>query len=183
MAQFVTHIQPTLVEASHHHVPHHHKDVQHKDHHPKEHHSKEHHAKESHHSKSDHHKEHSSYHHHHREHTEHYAKAYIRDFPVLPFVHHESTESAKAHPDSKDGGVYVDSHGLPHAYQMHFIDSQGIYRDYHGHGVDDEEKRKDVHDKSPGGDVIRPTPPKHIELKPFYPENKTVSCRGLGALG
>lgn len=29
MAQFVTHIQPTLVETSHHHVPHHH----HKEHH------------------------------------------------------------------------------------------------------------------------------------------------------
>lgn len=50
MAQFITHIQPTLVEASHHHVPHPHP------HHHKEHHEKhEKHEKphEKHHKESD----------------------------------------------------------------------------------------------------------------------------------
>lgn len=165
MAQFVTHIQPTLVEASHHHVPHHHKD-----HHPKEH-SKEHsHGKSEHHHKESatyHSKEHPDHHH-----AKHHSRA--RDFPILPsLAHHDSVKVQEK--ETREGGFYQDSHGLLHEYQMRFIDSQGICRDYHGHGIDGEDFRID---KSPCviEDASRPVPPSYIELQPVYPENKTVSA-------
>lgn len=53
MAQFVTHIQPTLIEASHHHIPH-------------PHHHKEHHEKHDKHHK-EHEKQHKEYDKHHKE--------------------------------------------------------------------------------------------------------------------
>lgn len=111
MAQFVTHIQPTLVEASHHHVPHHH--------HPKEPKEKEHHARAEHHAKE--HQHHAKEHHHKGSHH----------FPVLPTVHREShhdlareAKEREVLSASKEGGSYMDSHGLQHAYQLKFIDSQ-----------------------------------------------------------
>lgn len=87
--------------------------------------------------------------------------------------------------DQKEG-QYLDSHGLPHAYQMRFIDSQGIYRDFHGHGIDGieyrneellekERKNKEFNEKRISGDESKLIPPKYIELNPVYPENKTVS--------
>lgn len=171
MAQFVTHIQPTLMEASHHHVPHHHKEL-HKDHHPKEHPKEHSHGKSEHHHKE--HKETATFHS--KEHSDHHHSKYhrgFRDFPILPYLtHHDSVKVQEK--ETKEGGSYQDSHGLLHQYQMHFIDSQGICRDYHGHGIDGEDFRVD---KSPCviEDASRPVPPNYIELQPVYGENKSVS--------
>lgn len=157
MAQFVTHIQPTLMEASHHHAPHHHKE--HKDQKPK-----------------DHHKDTISHHKMHQEDLESHLKdvqkhqGHPREFPVLPKEHHSThhEEFSKLHPKpsdlghyskghhngqlkesrshSEDSGLYIDSHGIPHPYQLHFIDAQGIYRDSEGHALEVEYSR-DVHHK------------------------------------
>ncbi|KAF7272193.1 hypothetical protein GWI33_015005 [Rhynchophorus ferrugineus] len=196
MAQFVTHIQPTLIEASHHHIPHPH---HHKEHHEKYHKesgdhqqgSKDHHAKEKHGSKA---------------HTPKMRDAHghssSQSFPVLPptpgHPHHD--DRGEHRPDS---GLYLDSHGFPHTYQLHFIDSQGIHRDFHGHVEESLEKEpsdhehdkeyqhetdsvfeKAVHeDRSPfekslSREERRPTPPQFINLPSVHAvENKhqTVS--------
>lgn len=63
------------------------------------------------------------------------------------------------HPDdpsnihsNRNSGHYVDSHGVPHEFQLHFIDSQGIVRDYHGHAIDVEGHYKDDHHDKHHGD-------------------------------
>lgn len=190
MAQFVTHIQPTLVEASHHHIPHsyHHKE-HHKDHHGKEHHAKEHHGKDHHHAR-----EHGSEKGHmviksphkmERSHDIHYKDLHMghsREYPVLPHSpmdhHHDG--------DACHGEHKRDSHGvLLYSCDIHFMDSQGIYRDYQGHGIEMDDHHKDHStekekqhksrsaEKSPldGG---RPTPPKFIDIQPIHGENKQV---------
>ncbi|CAG9761579.1 unnamed protein product [Ceutorhynchus assimilis] len=190
MAQFVTHIQPTLVEASHHHIPHphlhHHKEHQdyYKDHHEKheKHHkegaegSKDHHGKEKHGTKVQLSKiGHSPQH-----------------YPVLPATpsHHHHDEHVD-HEHKRDSGQYLDSHGIPHTYQLHFIDSQGIHRDFHGHVEDNYVEKEEVfvrkavpedrspYEKSPIRDEKRPVPPQFIHLHTVHgtTENKhqTVS--------
>ncbi|XP_065160957.1 ankyrin-2-like isoform X4 [Atheta coriaria] len=176
MAQFVTHIQPTLVEASHHHTPGHshghHKELHHP---PKEHHSK---------GDKDH-RDHGDGHHH-------GGGGHGRDFPVLPSHHslhftehhdagkHDSqhahnghgTHSGgshsthKRHSQDKGRGHYLDSHGISHEYQMHFIDAQGIHRDQHGHGIIEPSFEETIPSKS------KPQPPKYIDIQPVYTENK-----------
>ncbi|XP_045463228.1 ankyrin-2-like isoform X3 [Harmonia axyridis] len=198
MAQFVTHIQPTLVEASHHHLPHHYKehkehkdhDKHHKDYHSKDHHSKDHQDEKKHgkSTKSDH-------HHRHESNAESLMKdtqvhqGHPREFPVLPHTHPEGHHHDHSHEHQKerkrDSGSYVDSHGNQHTFQLHFVDSQGIHRDYHGHAIDDnhpkdysdrekhKEKRASVEDKSPLRSISeRPTPPKFIDLHSVHSENK-----------
>ncbi|KAJ8964250.1 hypothetical protein NQ314_005026 [Rhamnusium bicolor] len=184
MAQFVTHIQPTLMEASHHHIPHPH---HHKDHH-KDHHGKEQYGSKEHHGmivKSPHKVDHP--------HDIHYKDLHIghsRDYPVLPHTpieHHQDVEGHRSD-HKRDSGHYVDSHGVPHSFELHFIDSQGIYRDYHGHGIEADDYYKDQHiekekhhkgrkeDKSPfKEDSTRPIPPQFIDLNPVHVENKHVS--------
>ncbi|VEN35053.1 unnamed protein product, partial [Callosobruchus maculatus] len=183
MAQFVTHIQPTLIESSQHHTPHHH----HKDHHGKEHYSKDHHGKDhhgkDHHGKEHHHgtsKSHKGDHHSHEHHPG------PRDFPFLPPTpaEHHRHEQDYHHDYKRDSsGHYVDSHGVPHAFEMHFIDSQGIRRDYHGDAIEkghhemeksDKEKSKRKDQKSPFKEELggRPTPPQFIDVHPVHLENK-----------
>lgn len=172
MAQFVTHIQPTLMEASHHHSPmHYHKDI-HKDHHLKDHHHMEL-------SKHKEHKEHKDLESHYKDMQAH--QGHPRDFPVLPSQHphehhhhhHGSSDHRHAqseHVPSTEKGQYMDAYGKQHEYQMHFIDSQGIYRDYQGHGVD--EMSKDDERSAPKTKAV---PPQYIDLQPLYNENKVVS--------
>ncbi|XP_044749026.1 ankyrin-3-like isoform X4 [Coccinella septempunctata] len=185
MAQFVTHIQPTLVEASHHHLPHHYKehkdhDKHHKDYHAKDHSDDKKHGK----TKQDH-------HHRHESNAEAIMKdtqmhqGHPRDFPVLPHghpdVHHHEHNPDHQKERKRDSGSYVDSHGNQHTFQLHFVDSQGIHRDYHGHAIDEnptderkhKEKRASVEDKSPLRSTSeRPTPPKFIDLHSVHSENK-----------
>uniref|UniRef100_A0AAR5P4H9 Death domain-containing protein n=1 Tax=Dendroctonus ponderosae TaxID=77166 RepID=A0AAR5P4H9_DENPD len=153
MAQFVTHIQPTLIEASHHHIPHPH---HHKEHHEK--HDKHHKEHEKQHKEYDkHHKELEKY----KEVIEHQqcskdhslkeklsSKIYLpvvghstQHYPILPATpsHHHFDEHAEQE-HKRDSGQYLDSHGIPHTYQLHFIDSQGIHRDFHGHVEDSQER-------------------------------------------
>ncbi|KAJ8919665.1 hypothetical protein NQ315_006193 [Exocentrus adspersus] len=188
MAQFVTHIQPTLVESSHHHPPHghHHKDHHHaKDHHHYHHQSDKTHfvikspnrlerPHELHYKES-----HSEVHHHKETHLSH-----SRDYPVLPHTptpaehHHQDVEVYHGE-HKRNSGHYTDSHGVLHPYDIHFVDSQGIYRDYQGHGVNEEDGEKERRrkskslEKSPmeGG---RPTPPQFIDIQPVHGENKQV---------
>lgn len=50
-------------------------------------------------------------------------------YPILPATpshHHFDEHSEQEH--KRDSGQYLDSHGIPHTYQLHFIDSQGIHR-------------------------------------------------------
>jgi hypothetical protein len=185
MAQFVTHIQPTLVEASHHHLPHHHKDSHIKDHHlfhVKEPHPHHHEINVNHHK--DHHKES-----HHKE-THHKESHHAREFPVLPHPHMEqsSHNGHEAHDadykTKRDSGQYMDSHGVSHTFQLRFVDSQGIHRDCHGHGINREvekerhQKQRDHHeDKSPYKSVeegAKPVPPQFIDLH-GPSDNKNVS--------
>lgn len=188
MAQFVTHIQPTLMEASHHHVPHphHHKEAS------KEHTSKDHRPKEHHHPKEHTTKDHGKDHHHHKDSLDLFHVKALRHssppFPVLPHGHHDSHHDLNARMvelqvDQKESGLYLDSHGLPHSYHMKFIDSQGIYRDYHGHGIDGveyrneellEKERKNQEMKI-AVEEAKAVPPKYIELNPVHTENKGVS--------
>lgn len=199
MAQFVTHIQPTLVEASHHHLPHHYKE--HKDHekHHKDFHLKEHHSKD--HSDEKKHGKPSKQDHHHRHESK--AESVMKDtqmhqgnpreFPVLPHTHPEVLHHHEHNHDhskdrKRDSGSYTDSHGNQHTFQLHFVDSQGIHRDCHGHAIDEnhpkdnidrekhKEKRASVEDKSPLRSMgERPTPPKFIDLHSVHSENKIVS--------
>ncbi|KAJ8951621.1 hypothetical protein NQ318_012291 [Aromia moschata] len=153
MAQFVTHIQPTLVESSHHHIPHPH---HHKDHH-RDHHSKEHGSKEHHHAitKSPHRGDHRElpYKDGHLGHS--------KDFPVLPHTplehHHEEETSYDGR--KRDSGQYLDSHGMPHTFELHFVDSQGIHRDYHGHGIDDDYRKEHHGDQEKRHEGRRRTSP------------------------
>lgn len=154
MAQFVTHIQPTLIEASHHHAPmHHHKEV----HYPKELHHKEHkdHKDHKYHDESGRsHKDHKDLESHYKDLQMH--QGHPRDFPVLP--HHQPLtykdfaeshahyEEGKSDGHKRNSGHYVDSHGVSHEFQLHFIDSQGIYRDYHGHAIEIEGHHHKEHD-------------------------------------
>ncbi|KAF5279399.1 hypothetical protein FQA39_LY05509 [Lamprigera yunnana] len=198
MAQFVTHIQPTLMEASHHHALHYHKDG-HKDlskgkGHLTSFHKPHHEDVESHHLKDA------------QKHQGH-----PRDFPALSKDHHEDhakaqskqehghhskshhSELKEARSQSEDSGLYVDSHGIPHSYQLHFIDAQGIHRDAEGHGLEandsktgHKEHRKtsaDIHPKDFDNKsqqthhreketTTRPTPPQHISLHSIHMENK-----------
>lgn len=157
MAQFVTHIQPTLVEASHHHPPHyyqhhkdhhghhkegHHKDAFHKDCTVKDCHLKECGHKDPHH-KDGHHKEH---------HKDSHKECNVKDCRSKDChphkkdkdkdVHHEkqrikspplSEESLKDYHSARKGSYekhfYKDSHGFKHEYDIHFVDEQGIYRE------------------------------------------------------
>ncbi|XP_057661824.1 uncharacterized protein LOC130897163 isoform X11 [Diorhabda carinulata] len=201
MAQFVTHIQPTLVESSHHHVPHvHHHKEHHKEHHKDHHHHGKEHGKdhgkdkEHHLSKSPHKSEHHSH--------EYYLSSHHREFPVLPQVpgdhHHEDhhhhinggnkrdseyyEHSNSSGSSKRDSGHYLDSHGISHEFELHFIDSQGIHRDFHGHGIDEDHHimEKDKHhkrsDKSPYREEgSRPTPPQFINIQPVHLENKLQS--------
>ncbi|XP_074034962.1 uncharacterized protein isoform X11 [Leptinotarsa decemlineata] len=173
MAQFVTHIQPTLMESSHHHIPHTH---HHKDHHKDHHHGKDSHGKEKEHlvpTKSPHKMDHPPPDHH-------IMTGHHREFPVLPYSpkdhdHHEADHHHIEGGGKRDSGQYVDSHGVPHTFDMHFIDSQGIYRDYHGHGVDDDshgDKRKTTPFRE---GFVRPTPPQSIDIQPVHFENKLYS--------
>ncbi|XP_017786044.1 PREDICTED: histidine-rich glycoprotein-like, partial [Nicrophorus vespilloides] len=160
MAQFVTHIQPTLVESSHHHAPGH---PSHLGHPPAHHHHKDHHGKD----------------HHHKEHSE---PAHSREFPVLPAQHslhmvdhheqgsqkHDTQNGNKRQSQDKERGHYLDSHGVSHEYQMRFIDSQGIHRDQHGHAIDDDKYQR----KEELARREKPTPPRYIDIQPVYPENK-----------
>lgn len=223
MAQFVTHIQPTLIEASHHHPPHHYKEVHHlKDsHHSKDFfHHKEHHAKDAHHSKDTHHSKdahHSKEGHHSKEahhlkeqHAKHYEETgrgnkehseleghykdvqlhqgHPRDFPVL--AHHNQSlqykdfaeshyhghyEEGKSDGHKRNSGHYIDSHGVPHEFQLHFIDSQGIHRDYHGHPIDTDHYHKEQKPHEEKSHKEKPIPPKYIDIQPIQFENKKVS--------
>lgn len=173
MAQFVTHIQPTLMEASQHHSPmHHHKDS-YKDHHPKDYH----------HMDAGRHKEHKELESHYKDVQLH--QGHPREFPVLPGQHsfhlydhhHHHHHDGKSHHGHdykekfQEKGQYADSFGSSHENQLHFIDSHAYHRDYHGHSVDDGyEKGKDHRTGK-----TKPVPPKHIELNPVYAENKQVS--------
>lgn len=172
MAQFVTHIQPTLVEASHHHPPHYHKDTHFKEHHHPPPHIKE---IDIHHKDS-----------HHKDHQHHPHQSQSREFPVLPHPHIEhsttsTTNENEQYKSKRDSGQYLDSHGVSHTFQLHFIDSQGIHRDYHGHAMDEKEKqkRKDhLEEKSPNRliqDLTKPTPPQFISLSKGHGDNKNVS--------
>ncbi|KAK9878029.1 hypothetical protein WA026_020657 [Henosepilachna vigintioctopunctata] len=204
MAQFVTHIQPTLVEASHHHLPHHHKEHKdhekhhrdHKDHekHYKDHHHKDHHDEKKHGKSTK-----QEFHHRHESSVESLMKdsqmhqGHPREFPVLPHPYQESHHHEHTHEHQKekkrDSGSYVDSHGNQHTFQLHFVDSQGIRRDYHGHAIDDthlkehlekekhfKEKSVPMEEKSPLKSMAeRPVPPNFIDLHPLHAENKSVS--------
>ncbi|KAF2897878.1 hypothetical protein ILUMI_08297 [Ignelater luminosus] len=180
MAQFVTHIQPTLMEASHHHAPHHHKE--HKDPKPKEHH-----------------KETISHHKMYQEDLESHLKdvqkhqGHPREFPVLPKEHHSThyDEFPKLHPKpsdhghhskghhngqlkesrshSEDSGLYIDSHGIPHPYQLHFIDAQGIYRDSEGHALEGEYRDGHHKGKEKNG---------HYKEKEGHPKEKNGQRKG-----
>lgn len=182
MAQFVTHIQPTLVEASHHHPPHYHKETHIKEHHHPHPHPPPSHVKEvdSHH-KDGHHKDG-----HHKDHQHHPHPSHSREFPVLPHPHIEhsttsTTNENEQYKNKRDSGQYLDSHGVSHTFQLHFIDSQGIHRDYHGHAMDEKEKQKKkdhLEDKSPNRpvqDPTKPTPPQFISLSKGHGDNKNVS--------
>lgn len=159
MAQFVTHIQPTLVEASHHHPPHyyhkdHHKECHLKDcyqgtcHHHIEHHKDIHHKecsvkdchrKECHkdgHRKDGHHKEctvkdchHKECHGHHKEKKDKNGPHDKESTKSPPL----SDESLKDHHSqsrkSSQGHFYKDSHGFKHEYDIRFVDERGICRD------------------------------------------------------
>ncbi|KAJ8982140.1 hypothetical protein NQ317_011286 [Molorchus minor] len=179
MAQFVTHIQPTLMESSHHHNPaqHHHHHLfkeLHRDHH-KEHHGKDHHSKE-HLGKEQAGKEHYKSPHKDSHHIGHLGHS--REFPVMPHTpaeHHHEVETPQN--DSKRSSrQYIDSHGVPHEFELSFLDSQGIHRDFQGHGINDEEFRKDVQmekeETSPFRESTRPTPPQSIDIRPIHMENK-----------
>lgn len=185
MAQFVTHIQPTLVEASHHHLPHsHHHKEHHKEHHPKEHHPKDHHHAKEYGMmiKSPHKME--------RSHDIHYKDLHMghsREYPVLPHspMEHHHDEDSYHGEQKRDSAHYVDSHGVVHPFEIHFMDSQGIYRDYQGHGIDvddyhkDYSTEKDKHHKGKSVDRsplegARPIPPKFIDIQPVHGENKLV---------
>ncbi|XP_018575514.1 histidine-rich glycoprotein-like [Anoplophora glabripennis] len=196
MAQFVTHIQPTLVEASHHHLPHsHHHKEHHKDHYLKEHHGKEHHAKDHHHAKEHGSEKHMAIKSPHkmadRPREIHYKDLHMghsREYPVLPHSpveqHHHDGEAYHGE-QRRDSAHYFDSHGLVHPYDIHFMDSQGIYRDYQGHGIEVDDIHKDYStekekhhkarsvDKSPL-DGVKPIPPKFIDIQPVHGENKLV---------
>lgn len=210
MAQFVTHIQPTLMEASHHHGPHHHKDLH----------------KESQKLK-EYHKDTLSHHKMHHDDLEGHLKdaqrhqGHPRDFPVLPKDHHgpHHDEYTKGYPKtdlghyskghyngqlkesrshSEDSGLYIDSHGIPHSYQLHFIDAQGIYRDAEGHAIDLEHmqfreshhkiknghsKEKEGHSKEKNGahkekDVHRKTSTE-IPLKDIDEKSQHSHYRGI----
>lgn len=109
MAQFVTHIQPTLMEASQHHSPmHHHKEV-YKDHHPKEHHYMD----------AGRHKEHKELESHYKDVQMH--QGHPREFPVLPNQHSfhvpEYHHHHHYHHDGKsyhDKGQYEDYFSFSH---------------------------------------------------------------------
>lgn len=182
MAQFVTHIQPTLIEASHHHIPHtpHHKDHHGKDHHGKDHHGKEkdHHGKERDHygpSKSP-----------HRGTPTHSLHEYHPGHPPLPYPCLPPTPEHHHHmhePGSKRNSGHYESHGIPHPSELHYIDSHGVHRIYHA--IDDEhdhgEKDKHHHHKKKDSrdekmpikeDGTRPTPPQFINITPVHLENK-----------
>lgn len=99
MAQFVTHIQPTLMEASQHHMPmHHHKDS-YKDHHPKDTH---------HHMDPGRYKEHKELESHYKDVQMH--QGHPREFPVLPSqhslhlhdYHHHHHHEGRSHHDRHD---------------------------------------------------------------------------------
>ncbi|KAK4872840.1 hypothetical protein RN001_014869 [Aquatica leii] len=193
MAQFVTHIQPTLMEASHHHGPHYYKEC-HKDL-----------------SKGKmHHKEPIGHHKTHHDDLESHIKdvqkhqGHPRDFPVLPKEHHPSHHEdpgkayakqehghhSKSHHNglkesrsqSEDSGLYIDSHGIPHSYQLHFIDGQGIHRDAEGHALDEygrtsaeillDNKSQQSHHHGEKEVAARP---QHIDLHGVHMENKGVS--------
>lgn len=198
MAQFVTHIQPTLVEASHHHPPHyyhhhhkdcHQKDCKHHDHHKEEHQHKDGHHKECTikdcHSKDcqkDHHKD--AYH----------KECTVKDCHLKECGHHKKDhhdkESLKSpplsdgsYPQSRKGSqghFYIDSHGVKHEYDIHFVDEQGIYRqsEVRSHPENDENQKeseiKSLHSKSEH-EIIKPTPPQFIDIQPVHVENKLVS--------
>lgn len=118
---------------------------------------------------------------------------HAREFPVLPHPHvdhphHEGAGFDQMDGESKeDSGQYLDSHGLSHTFQMHFVDSQGIYRDYHGHGipvVDGKEvhKHRRDDDKSPYGgheEGGKPIPPQFIDLHGGHHDNRHVSVESL----
>lgn len=157
MAQFVTHIQPTLMEASHHHPPHyyqhhkdHHKECHIKDclhtdcrHKPHEHHKEGHH-KDAHHKectvKDCHSKECHKEHHKDTSHKE-CSKEYQKDKKNGEKKSSEmkssemkspplSDDSLKEYNQSRKGShSYKDSHGIKHEYELHFVDQQGIYRE------------------------------------------------------
>nr|XP_015834181.1 PREDICTED: ankyrin-3 isoform X12 [Tribolium castaneum] len=169
MAQFVTHIQPTLVEASHHHVPHqhHHKELHH-------HHKEYHETIDHHHKEHKDHKDHKDSHHHHKDSSHHH----LRDFPVLPHPHVEHSphngHDDVDHKSKRDSGQYLDSHGVSHTFQLHFVDSQGIYRDYHGHAIDKDSEGRHKKEKSPFKDEAKAIPPQYIDLGGHYLDNKNT---------
>lgn len=185
MAQFVTHIQPTLIEASHHHIPHapHHKDHHCKEHHLKDHHGKDHHGKEKeqHGKDKDHHLPSKSPHKGtpthslHEYHPGHSPLPYPC-LPPTPEYHHMHESSSK-----RNSGHY-ESHGIPHPSELHYIDSQGVHRTYHTiedeYDLEDRDKqhhrKKETNEekmiaKEEGG---RPTPPQYINIQPMHLENK-----------
>lgn len=186
MAQFVTHIQPTLVESSHHHIPGFYTHGRH----PKE----GGHQKESH--EKDHEKSHGEKAHykdsHHRDcHQKdcHQKDCHIRnekekrsgggkdshqekEQPKLP---KESPPRLSKESLKESEHYYKDSHGQKHLYDIHFVDSQGICREseVRRHGETDV-NGKSVHSKSEY-EISKPVPPQFIDIHPVHSENKTVS--------
>ncbi|GJQ83736.1 hypothetical protein Trydic_g20612 [Trypoxylus dichotomus] len=152
MAQFVTHIQPTLMEASQHHSPmHHHKET----HHPKEHH----------HTDAGRHKEHKELEGYYKDVQMH--QGHPREFPVLPSQHALHMHDHHHH-HYYDGKSYY-GHDFKERFQEK--DSHAFHRDCQGHSIDEGYDKGREHRIS----KTKPVPPKHIDLNPVYTENKQVS--------
>lgn len=195
MAQFVTHIQPTLVESSHHHIPGFYGHGRHPKEggHQKESHEKDH--KDGHHEKGHGEKAHYKDSHHRDCHQKdcHQKDCHIRnekekrsgggkdshqekEQPKLP---KESPPRLSKESLKESEHYYKDSHGQKHLYDIHFVDSQGICREseVRRHGETDV-NGKSVHSKSEH-EISKPVPPQFIDIHPVHSENKTVSTFAL----
>lgn len=205
MAQFVTHIQPTLMEAQHHHPPHYYH------HHHKECHSKDCHNKDCKHKDHDHHKDVI-----HKEcttkgcqskdcHKEHHRDSYHKECNVKDCRQkechkkngHHDKESLKSPPLSEDslkdsyaqirkgsqGHFYIDSHGNKHEYDIHFVDQQGIFRESEVRSHDSKKLKEEYQKENEARsllsksehEIMKPIPPQFIDIQPAHVENKLVS--------
>ncbi|XP_025834986.1 ankyrin-2 isoform X3 [Agrilus planipennis] len=172
MAQFVTHIQPTLVEASHHHPP------EHYHHHHHHHHYQN--KKGSHKEGQKSHQEHAAVYH---AKEEQYHQGHGRDFPVLPHEPHHAHEHHHKSKKSYEGSDHQDQHNKYGGFagQSSFEHPKrrdsNYYQEMQLPLID--AKEFDVYDKESqfvsnnefGGRLnTRPIPPQHIDLRPAYPD-------------
>lgn len=193
MAQFVTHIQPTLMESLQHHPPHyyhhhHHKEEHHKEGHHKECTTKDCHSKDCHkdHHKDAHHKECTVKDCHQKEcHKKngHHDKDSLKSMKSPPFSDESLKDSYSQSRKGSTGHFYTDSHGFKHEYDARFVDQQGICRsaEVRSHDAskikDDQDRENEARSLQSKSDVeiTKPVPPQFIDIQPVHGENKAVS--------